>query len=556
MVVSWSVITYIFVDRRIQKQITSRNMPVNCFSRIKPVLNKLSELNVYDSLYVVRAYMQIYADDKIKKTNIPGVEYSEANSIEVWFADFMIANIIKYCDDLPSSNSLRYVNTRHQICNKIQELHDELSKKQIHREVFIWLNSYFFNQAKITVQENELRVLYRYYFLYKTTKVRKYAEQKMGFQLELYFRMAFFVYAIFANKERFFAKDEYLMPPMMKRDELYGAALKYVLSQISNNLVDLKKLCKDYCNYDEDKIFGYYNDAPHVKYPLIKDNGGYFCVIPNYIPTALLDGLYYRLDIPNCGIPDINKELSENLENYLGLIFNHFLKGSKISFKKEIIYESGGIKNQKTSDWILWDKTDICFMDCKTKRISVKGKQSVVVDDEVIDRVVKERPFSSSKKKKEIDDSIPEGLTKDLIALGIGIGKILVSYDYYRAGKVCGFPYMEGKKFHAVIVTLEESFSNSPGYKERIIKIARSYRAFKTGNDIIIDTDMVKILSVRNIEECTCIIAKEGIGFYLDNHMDNSLIRKKWVNDKFLVNKCNEELINFFLEELKPYFEE
>ena len=84
---------------------------MNYFSRIKPVLNKLSELNVYDSLYVVRAYMQTYADDNIKKTNIPGVEYSEANSIEVWFADFMIANIIKYCDDLPSSNSLRYVNT-------------------------------------------------------------------------------------------------------------------------------------------------------------------------------------------------------------------------------------------------------------------------------------------------------------------------------------------------------------------------------------------------------------------------------------------------------------
>lgn len=99
--------------------------------------------------------MQTYADDIINKSNIPGVEYSEANSIEVWFADFMIANIIKYCDDLRSSNSLRDVKTRYIICNKIQELHDELSQKQIKREVFIWLNSYFFNQAKITVQENE-----------------------------------------------------------------------------------------------------------------------------------------------------------------------------------------------------------------------------------------------------------------------------------------------------------------------------------------------------------------------------------------------------------------
>ena len=34
---------------------------MNYFSKIKPVLNKLSELNLYDSLEVVRAYMQASA---------------------------------------------------------------------------------------------------------------------------------------------------------------------------------------------------------------------------------------------------------------------------------------------------------------------------------------------------------------------------------------------------------------------------------------------------------------------------------------------------------------
>ena len=34
---------------------------MNYFSKIKPVLNKLSELNVYDSLEMVRAYMQASA---------------------------------------------------------------------------------------------------------------------------------------------------------------------------------------------------------------------------------------------------------------------------------------------------------------------------------------------------------------------------------------------------------------------------------------------------------------------------------------------------------------
>ena len=126
---------------------------MNYFSKIKPVLNKLSELNVYDSLEVVRAYMQASADDNTNRAYVPGVNHSEANSVEVWFADFLIANIIKYCDDFPSKKSLRDVNPRRAICNKIEELHQEVCHKQIDEEVFVWLNSYIFNQFKIQIDQ-------------------------------------------------------------------------------------------------------------------------------------------------------------------------------------------------------------------------------------------------------------------------------------------------------------------------------------------------------------------------------------------------------------------
>ena len=528
---------------------------MNYFSKIKPVLNKLSELNVYESLDVVRAYMQASAEGNTNRAYISGVNHSEANSVEVWFADFLIANIIKYCDDFPCQKSLRDVNPRYAICNKIEKLHQEISHKQIDEEVFLWLNSYIFNQFKILAKDNQLRALYRYYNLYKTPKIKAYAEDKMGMPLDAYFKIAFFIYAVFADKGRFHVKEDYFTPKRKNFDEITKVALEYVLSQISKPLPELKRLCKVYCSYDEDRLFGFFYDAPHVKYPLIKDKGGYFCTIPNYITTALLDGLYYRLDIPNSGDPDVNKEFSENMENYLGLIFEHFLNGSKVKYRQEIIYDVGKRKTQRTSDWILWDDADICFMDCKTKRISVKGKQAVTVDDEEIERVVRDKPYSCSRKKKEIDEVIPEGLTKDLIVLGMGVGKVFVSYDDYRAGNITDFPYMEGKNFHAVIVTLEESLSNTPGYKDRIIKVAQSYRDAKSEHSELIDEKSVKILSVKNLEECTCVIAKDGIGYYLKHHMNNELMTQEYVKDKFLVDKCNEELINPFLEELMQYYE-
>ena len=46
---------------------------MNCFSKIKPVLNKLTELNVYDSLYVVWAYMQACVNGDTKKEYVPGI---------------------------------------------------------------------------------------------------------------------------------------------------------------------------------------------------------------------------------------------------------------------------------------------------------------------------------------------------------------------------------------------------------------------------------------------------------------------------------------------------
>ena len=276
---------------------------MNYFSKIKPVLNKLSELNVYDSLEVVRAYMQASADGNTNRAYVPGVNHSEANSVEVWFADFLIANIIKYCGDFPSQKSLRDVNPRHAICNKIEELHMEVSHKQMDKEVFVWLNSYIFNQFKILAHDNELRALYRYYYLYKTPKIRMYAEDKMGMPLEVYFKMSFFVYAIFAGKGRFHVKEDYFIPKRKNFDEVTKMALEYVLSQISKPLPELKLLCKNYCSYDEDKLFGFFSDAPHVKYPLIKDKGGYFCTNG---PLLGVDNLKaFSVDSNDYGIPAV-----------------------------------------------------------------------------------------------------------------------------------------------------------------------------------------------------------------------------------------------------------
>lgn len=78
---------------------------MNYFYEIKPTLNKLSKFNVFDSLDVVSLYVR----DTINGSdisNIKKVEHPKYSSIEIFFADFLIENIIKYCTIAPSNHTL------------------------------------------------------------------------------------------------------------------------------------------------------------------------------------------------------------------------------------------------------------------------------------------------------------------------------------------------------------------------------------------------------------------------------------------------------------------
>lgn len=524
---------------------------MNYYSRVKPILNKLSELNVYDSLYVVHEYINNCVN-KQSLEYIRGVKDPLYNGINIWIADFLIANIIRYCDNITSKVSLRDAKTRSKIITPISEIHQELTHNYIQKDVFIWLNSYIFNQVKISIKENELKLWYKYYYMYKSPKVRSYAEKILGFSIESYFKMAFFLYITIGEKNKFKIDENYFWPKKYCEDDENIKALKYLTSCLSRTLPEMKLLCKEFCSFEEEQLFSIFN-APHIRYPLIREGKTYYCTVPRYLYVSSLEGLYYQLNMPNCPDQAVQKEFSENLENYIGLLFEHYFKGGNIYFKKEIIYDTPKEKSQRTSDWILWDKNDICFLDCKTKRISVKGKQATTLDYELIEKIVNEKPFSGKNKKKEID-SLEDSLTKDLINLGIGLGKIYVCYDEYKSGKISELPDMPKKGFYAILVTLEECFSNTPGYKERIVEIAQSYRQFKSSSTELIDLERVRIMTVKDVEEEACIIEHRGLKFCMENYMDNKKMEENWVKDTYIMDRCHEELISPIIKELEPYY--
>ena len=147
---------------------------------------------------------------------------------------------------------------------------------------------------------------------------------------------------------------------------------------------------------------------------------------------------------------------------------------------------------------------------------------------------------------------MPDGLTKDLIELGIGLGKIFVSYDDYKNNRIVGFPYMGNKTFHAYILTLEDNFCNIFDIKDAIIKVAQCYRDEKSFSSCTIKDDEVKFISIKDIEEDTPTLAKLGVAKFLDVDKNNE-IEKYWIKNDFLIGKANSELIDDMIKEMSKY---
>ena len=68
-------------------------------------MNKLSKFNVFDSLDVVSLYVRATINGT-DISSIKKVEHPKYSSIEIFFADFLIENIIKYCAIAPSNHTL------------------------------------------------------------------------------------------------------------------------------------------------------------------------------------------------------------------------------------------------------------------------------------------------------------------------------------------------------------------------------------------------------------------------------------------------------------------
>ena len=72
---------------------------------VKPALNKLSELTVWDSLFVIRQYACYYIDNQmIQAPRFETIEKYGSSPIPLYFVDFLIDATVKYLKSASNLN--------------------------------------------------------------------------------------------------------------------------------------------------------------------------------------------------------------------------------------------------------------------------------------------------------------------------------------------------------------------------------------------------------------------------------------------------------------------
>ncbi len=472
--------------------------------------------------------MIAFGDNKPYK-KLFDIEKSDSNIIMPNYSDFLTAVSIIYSSELPQCKySLRDHNNRGVLVKFLRDFSHKVDMGSINKEVFLWLKSYVFNQEK-QFQRNPVEQVFRYYSIFSFPGVIERIEEKIGMPFKTFIYCAFWIYAQF--KDVFNVRSdrlihlgiEYEKTPFSEKN------LTTTLDALSIDFTLLKKITKDEMDYSQEFIFNN-PDYPHIKYPIFNYGNTCFCVNPQYLIDKFTENIYNFAEI----FKGDNIAYGQSFENYVGKILIETIKYhsvENVNVLQEQIYNKG---QDKTSDWIVKDKENIIFIECKAKKLTTISKVETDMNEAFVKNVVENQWFSKENKRKYID-RCENALTKDAIIIGMGIGKMYKVCSDYLNNKISTLPFNSSQALRPILVTLEEWFAGIPDVRDVITTIAKGYLSYKSISYDLIDRFPFQIMSVSNLTIDFQMMVTEGITQYYHSVSDNELMNKRKEGDFVVV---------------------
>lgn len=118
---------------------------------LKPTFNRLSQLNVWDSLFVIRQYWnKEFGNYGLEKVHKEFIEKFDACPIHVYIADFLISASLKYSQICKSKYSLQQYKERNKICTEIYKVYEK-ANEVLNLHPTIWLKAQILSHTKCSI---------------------------------------------------------------------------------------------------------------------------------------------------------------------------------------------------------------------------------------------------------------------------------------------------------------------------------------------------------------------------------------------------------------------
>lgn len=426
--------------------------------------------------------------------------------------EFLLKQILINCDDKTYSKTLKSKDTLAKLINysrkTLSEGISKISLDDLGSEVdFLFeFNRMTHRQFNWQVGYNH-NIIFRYYKIYNDEKLSEIILKKFGLSTYELFIMGFFLFQHTANYFR--------IPYPIKSDSkiITDEMLKIFFENFAINIEDVKNELKEYQEMNENL---YYSYNTLLSKPIILNDGYFICPMQLLLFWRITSGLYYSI-VKEKGFENA---FGSSFENYIGEFLHKSILNKNISIFPEEVY---GKPEKRTTDWILVEKEAILFIECKTKRMTIKSKTQL---------------------------DIKEGLHNDIKKMAGFILQLYKSFlDYYN-NLYPNVKYDKSKNFIPLLLTLETWYVN---FNPRIMNMLNDYiiEEFEKNNldKVLLEKHPYHIRSTEDFERDILIINELGIKEYF--HLLNTGKLDDKIKDFEYDYPFSDEFHSTFIQPLK-----
>lgn len=480
------------------------------FDLYKPLRNYTRKLNLNESLLGIHAHMQFQQFNQQLPNYIQGFLWGYnrcskfidlmAFHMFPWEMAVLAKEVIINSQKYGSRKSFLHWHFLSGAVNDLKSLENSITG------IYVDKNNILSEVHRISHRQfkwqhpPDMNTIARYFVIFNDSKLNEIIKNKVGLSVEK-------IYLIGVAFIGFFLQKIALnYPPSIQIKDLDLEELNIFLRHFSISFDKLKEKLITEQEYNEKFAYSY---SSLTAYPLIRmeygEKDSLVCPIPRYLYERFTSGLYYEI----CKEKNFDNTFGNSFQNYVGEILKRTHDQVKIYSEKSYGNDS------RTVDWILSDQSSLLFIECKTKRLTLKAKvelESNLALDSQLDKIA------------------------DFI---IQVYKTIIEYT---KGKYPNFKFDKSKKIYPLLVTLEDWYVFGDDLKKINKKVEEKLVKLKLPQDLLVKYPY-SVCSAETFETLSQIIQQVGIVKVIDGKTKNKET-VEWEMLTYLKDFFQKEILN------------